>query len=82
MKRIALFLVIVVMLIHIGIQIETYRKAVLTDTNTYLECREYYHNKAWQETDALKQEYSQRMCHDKWRWWNIEVYSKKIIVEP
>ena len=76
--RYVLVMAAILLTIQFTVQFEQYREAVRIDTNSYLVCRNHYYNKSWEETNRLKQEYSQKMCQDDWAWWNYEVYSKKL----
>lgn len=84
MSRILQLLIAVACLIYIAGSAEQYRVAVYNDTETYLDCRNYYYSKKiyWSDENNEKdrivaEEYSKRMCQDKWSWWNYEVLGKK-----
>ncbi len=86
LKGIALLLAIAVMLSYLTVQFEDYRMAVSSDTEIYLGCRNFYYDQApitdysintWPGVHEFKEAHSQKMCDDRWTWWNYEIYYQK-----
>ena len=49
------------------------------DTERYLACREWYYEESmsYDNKQPEAEDYSQRMCDDRWSWWNYEVFGRK-----